>query len=35
MNHNKEVLIIRADATSVSTVLHKINAIHVKVCINL
>ena len=35
MNHNEEVLIIRADATSISTVLCKINGVHVKVYINL
>lgn len=35
VNHNEEVLTIRADATSVTTVLYKINVVHVKVYITL
>jgi hypothetical protein len=35
MNHNEEVLIIGADATSITTVLCKINVFHAKVCFHL
>jgi hypothetical protein len=35
MNHNKKVLIIIADATSITTVLYKINVVNIKVYITL
>lgn len=35
MNHSEAVLIIGADATSITTVLYKMNVVHAKVCFPL